>query len=154
MRHVPALAWMTDKLDGDLRHRLEKLCASIESHPSPEIEGELRALCRALDRLADVAKHIRNNGHGPSDALHKTRWSLNHALSCMRLVDAATFGRRGPFHHFERSKAETLYAHFLVVIDHVHRVTTAVRAVDPSIDEQLNEGVVRLSEPLHERPMA
>ena len=154
MRHVPAIGWMCDKLDGDIRRRLEKLCASIKAHPTPEADTELRALCRALDRLADFAKHVRNNGHGPNDALHKTRWSLNHALSCMRLVDAATFGRREPFHHFDRSKSEPLYAHFLVVLDHVSRVTIAVRPIDPSIDERLLEGVVRLTEPLREQPIA
>jgi hypothetical protein len=154
MRHIPTLGWMCDKLDTDVRRRLEKLSASIETHATAEAENELRALCRALDRLADVAKHIRVNGHGPTDALQKLRWSLNHALSCLRLVDAATFGRREPFHHFDKSKSELIYGAFLVVLVHVQRVTIAVRAIDPAIDDHLNEGLVRLNEPLREQPIA
>jgi len=154
MRHIPALSWMCDKLDGDLRRRIEKLCASLESHMTAGGENEVRMLCRALDRLADAAKHVRSNGHGPSEASQKVRWSINHALSCLRLVDATTFGRREPFHHFEKSKAEPLYAAFLVVVEHVHRLTEVVRTIDPSIDERLNEGLVQLQEPLREQPIA
>ena len=154
MRHIPTLAWMCDKLDEDVRRRLEKLSAAIEAHSTAGAENELRALCRALDRLADAAKHIRNNGHGPTEALQKVRWSLNHALSCLRLVDAATFGRREPFHHFDKSTSETIYGAFLVMLVHVERVTIAVRAIDPAIDDQLNEGLVRLNEPLREQPIA
>jgi hypothetical protein len=154
MRHVPSLHWLCEKLDGDIRRRLEKLSMSIESHPTHEADNELRALSRAFDRLADTAKHIRNNGHGPSDALHKVRWSLNHALSCLRLVDPVMFGRRAPFHHFDRSKSELLYAAFLVALCHVDRLTTVVRVLDPSIDERLFEGLVNLMEPLREQPIA
>ena len=154
MRHIPTLAWMADKLDTDLRRRIEKLCASLESHMTPEAENEVRALCRALDRLADASKHIRNNGHGPNESSQRVRWSINHALSCLRLVDAATFGRRAPFHHFEKSKSEPVYAAFLVVIEHVRRLTEVVRTLDAGIDERLNEGLVQLQEPLREQPIA
>ncbi len=154
MRHIPSLSWLCDKLDGDLRRRIEKLCAALEPRMTAEGEAELRGVCRALDRLADASKHIRNNGHGPNDALHKARWSVNHALSCLRLVDSSTFGRRAPFHHFEKSKSEAVYAAFLVMIHHVERLTNAVRAVDPGIDESLSEGLVQLSEPLREQPIA
>ena len=37
---------------------------------------------------------------------------------------------------------------------HVERVTIAVRAIDPAIDDRLNEGLVRLNEPLREQPIA
>ena len=154
MRHIPSLTWLCDKLDGDLRRRIEKLCAALDSHMTAEADHEVRGLCRALDRLADASKHIRNNGHGPNEALHKVRWSLNHALSCLRLVDAATFSRRAPFHHFEKSKSELVYAAFLVVIDHVYRLMTVVRTIDPGIDDSLNEGLVQLQEPLREQPIA
>jgi len=154
MRHIPTIAWMGDKLDGDLRHRIEKLCAAIESKMNADAESELRALSRALDRLADAAKHIRNNGHGPNEPLHKVRWSINHALSCVRLVDDATFGRRAPFHHFEKSKSETLYAAFLVVLHNIERLTRVARSIDPAVTEQLCEGLVQLEEPLREQPMA
>ena len=43
---------------------------------------------------------------------------------------------------------------FLVVIDHVHRLTALVRAIDSRIDERLLEGLVVLQEPLREQRMA
>src|SRR2546423_15464613 len=101
MRHIPSLAWMTDKLDGDLRRRIDKVCAAVEPRMNAEAENEMRALSRALDRLADAAKHVRNNGHGPNDPLQKVRCSLNHALSCLWLVDAAMFVCPRPFLLFE-----------------------------------------------------
>jgi hypothetical protein len=154
MRHIPPIGWISEKLDGDLRRRVEKLCAALEGRVTPEAENQLRALCRALDRVADSAKHIRSNGHGPNDALQKVRWSMNHAVSCVRLVDPVAFGRRGPFHHFEKSKAESLYGAFLIVIDHIHRLTDVLRTIEPAIDEHLCEGLVRLNEPLREEPIA
>jgi len=154
MRHIPPIGWISEKLDGDLRRRVEKLCAAIEGRMTPEAENELRALCRALDRVADAAKHIRSNSHGPNEVLQKVRWSMNHAVSCVRLVDAAAFGRRGPFHLFEKSKAEPLYGAVLIVIDHIHRLTDVLRAIEPAIDEDLLEGLVRLNEPLREQPIA
>src|SRR5439155_14204246 len=51
MRHIPSLAWLCEKLDGDMRRRIDRISASIEGHVTPEIEEELRALSRALDRL-------------------------------------------------------------------------------------------------------
>jgi len=154
MRHIPPIGWISEKLDGDLRRRVEKLCVALEGRMTPEAENELRALCRALDRVADAGKHIRSNGHGPNDALQKVRWSMNHAVSCVRLVDSATFGRRAAFHHFEKSKAEGLYGAFLIVIDRIHRLTDVLRTIDPAIDEHLCEGLVRLTEPLREEPIA
>ena len=154
LRHIPAATWMADKLDGDVRRRIDKLCAAIETKMTPDAERDVRALARALDRLADVSKHIRTNGNGPKEPAPKLRWSLNHALSCLRLVDAATFARRAPFHQFEKSKSEIIYGAFLVVLHHLHRLTGVVRAIDAEIDEQLCQGLVQLGEPLREEPIA
>jgi hypothetical protein len=154
MRHIPTLAWLCEKLDVDVRRRIDKMTASIDAHPAPEIENELRGLSRALDRLADSSKHIRNNGHGPNEALPKLRWSLNHALSCLRLADPATFGRRAPYQTFERSKSEAMFGAFVVVLEHLGRLLEVVRPIDPRIDERLSEGLVQLIEPLREQPIA
>lgn len=152
MRHIPSASWIADKLDGDLRRRIETLCAACGGNPAGD--AALTALAHALDRLADVSKHIRSNGHGPNEPVQKLRWSLNHALSCLWLIDAATFGRRAPFHHFEKSKSEIVYGAFLVVIDRLHRLTQAARTIDAGIDEHLWEGLVQFHEPLREQPMA
>lgn len=154
MRHIPTLSWICDKLDVDVRKRVEKLCAAVESKMTAEADGEIRALCRALDRLADSAKHIRSNGHGPNEPLQKLRWSINHALSCVRFLDSATFGRRAPFHQFEKSKSEPVYAAFLIVLAHLARFAEIARTIDPDVDERLCEGLVQLEEPLRAQPIA
>jgi hypothetical protein len=155
MRHIPPIGWMLDKLDVDLRKRIDKLCAAITAHPSNEaIDTALRALCRAIERLADAAKFSRATNHAPADIVARITWAINHAVSALNAVDANLFGRRYPFQTLERSKGEPLYGALLVVIDHVHRLTTLARAVDAHIDERLLEGLVVLQEPLREQQMA
>ena len=155
MRHVPPLGWITEKLDVDLRRRLDKLCASFGSQPSSEaVDIQLRGVCRAIDRLADAAKFSRSATHAPTEIGARINWAINHAVSALGSLDANLFGRRYPFQTLERSKGETLYGALLVVIDHVHRLTALARAIDPRIDERLLEGLVVLQEPLREQRMA
>lgn len=149
MRHVPPIAWMIEKVDVDLRRRIEKL-GDAPSHET--IEAELRALCRAIDRLADAAKFSRTNAsYSGNDTRARLSASINNAVSSLTTLDANLFGRRYPFQTFERSKAEPLYGALLVVIEHVRRLTTLVRSVDAGIDERLLEGLVVLREPLREQ---
>ena len=158
MRHVPSAEWMSWKVDHDLRRRLDILFAPYASL-SPDdprrgpLENELRALCRAIDRLADTARHTRNN-HPPHDLGDRIAWGLNQAVGSLNSLDPHLIGRRFPFQTAERSKAEPLYGALLVVIQHVGRVLTLVRAVDPNVDENLLDGLVRLETPLRTQPMA
>ena len=155
MRHVPSIGWIIDKLDGDIRRTIGKLRAPYASLPADDsrhapLEGELRALCRAIDRLAEAAKHTRTNG-APAELGARIGWAIDHALSCLRSVDANLFGRRYPVQTHERSKAEPVYAALLVVIQHLHRLHPLVLAIDPDLDERLLEGLVRLETPVDDR---
>jgi hypothetical protein len=159
MRHVPPITWIIQKLDGDLRHRIEKLHAVYAALPANDprhapLEHELRALCRAIDRVAAVAKRPRGNDHPPADLSHRISWAISHAVTNLKEADADTFGRRFPFQTFERSNAEPLWAALLSVIDHVQRLVPRIREIDAQIDERLYEGLVTLSEPLRREPIA
>jgi hypothetical protein len=141
MRHVPPIEWMSHKLDSDIRRRIDILWAPVSTMPNtdpryPAVEHAFRALCRALDQFADVAKHIRNS-HAPNDLALHIPWALNHAASCLRTLDPHTFGRRYPVQTHERSKAEPLYAALLVVLQDLGKVVPVVREIDPGVDEQL-----------------
>src|ERR1043165_2861506 len=88
MRHVPSLEWLVWEVDHDLPRRIEKLYVSIAPlhHADPRrpgIEEAGRALCRALDRLAETARHTRTN-HPPNDLGDRLAWSVTHAVSCIR----------------------------------------------------------------------
>lgn len=159
MRHIPPLVWMIEKLEGDIRRRLDLLSEPLEmlfadNELRIRADGELRAVCTALDRLADVARHSRSVGHPPAEVARHAVWSLNHAIASMRSLDADLIGRRFPFQTFERSKAEPLYAAFLNVIYRLSRLVEAVRAVDSDIDGRLLDNLVRLESPLPEEPLA
>lgn len=155
MRHIPPVEWMIEKLDRDLRRRIEKLCNSAAAAPGNEtIESELKTLCRAIDRLADTAKYSRANNHAPSEIAARIDWAISHAISSLGTLDATLFGLRYPYQTLERSKAEPIYGAFLIVIDHVHRLTRVVRTVDTRLDEKLLEGLVTLQEPLREQAIA
>lgn len=160
MRHVPTLAWVVEKLDQDIRRRLDKLLVPwSDVHPGDPrhapIEAELRAVCRALDRVAAVAHRGRGgHHHPPNDLTHRIRWSLDHALQNLHAADADTFGRRFPMQTFERSNAEPLWGSLLAVIQHVQKLVPLIREIEPDIDERLYEGLVNLIEPLRREPMA
>ena len=158
MRHVPSAEWMSWKVDQDLRRRIELLFGPYANLSSDDprrgpLENELRALCRAIDRLSEVARHSRNN-HPPNELGERIAWCLNQAVSCLNSLDPHLIGRRYPFQTAERSKAEPLYGALLVIIQHVGRVLTLVRAVDPNVDEHLLDGLVQLETPLRTQPIA
>lgn len=158
MRHVPSLEWLVWKLDQDLRQRIDKLYVSIAAIPHDDprrgpIDEHGRALCRAIDRLAETARHTRIN-QPPNDLGERLAWSINHAISCLNSLDPSLFGRRYPFHTFERSKSEPLYGAMVAVMSHVRDLTALVRTIAPDLDERLLEGLVTLERPLRSEPMA
>jgi len=159
MRHVPAVSWMLQKLDGDLRRRIGLLLGPAFGLPSDDprfgqVDTALRSLCRALDRLSEVARQGRGGGNGSQDLRSKMDAALEMAVSSLRGVDAELVGRRYPVQTFERSKAEPLYAALLMVIESLDRLTTLVRGIEPRIDERIYEPLVTLQQPLDPRPMA
>jgi hypothetical protein len=158
MRHVPPIPWIVQKLDQDVRHRIEKLLvpysdvASNDPRHAP-LDAELRALCRSLDRIAFAAGRGRG-GHPPNDLPSKVRWALDHAVQNLSGADADLFGRRYPMQTFERSNAEPLWGATLAAIQHLHKLVDLVREIEPDIDERIYEGLVTLNEPLRREPIA
>lgn len=158
MRHVPSAEWMAWKLDQDLRRRIEILFTAFshlaaDDARKPAIENAFRALCRAIDRLSDVARHARNN-HPPHDLGERIVWGVNQAVASLNSLDPHLIGRRFPFHTGERSKGEPIYGALLGVIQHVERVLTLVRTIDRNVDEHLLDGLVKLETPLRPQPIA
>jgi hypothetical protein len=157
MRHIPTIAWMVQKLDGDVRRRAEKLAHSFTASPADHplhgtVADAFKVLCRAFDRLAETAKHARGNTQPPAhDLASRVSWSVTHAVAHLNMVDTHTFGRRFPVQTLDRSKAEPLYAAFLTVLHQVEKITGLMRDVDPRIDERLLEGMVVLANPVDDR---
>ncbi len=160
MRHIPSAAWMVQKLDGDLRSRIEKLWLPYSDLPASDprhaaLEAEFRALCRALDRVTAIARHHhRGQQHPPNELGSRIQWTISQAVTSLHGADNDTFGKRLPFQTFERSSSEPLWAAMLAVIDHVQRLTPMIREIEPDIDERLYEGLVQLQEPLRRDPIA
>jgi hypothetical protein len=159
MRHIPAVAAIVQKLDADLRRRIEKLwlpysdlAASDPRHPA--LEAEFRALCRAIDRVGAIARHHRGHPHPPNDLGSRVTWTLNQAVAALNAADPQTSGRRFPFQTFERSNSEPLWAAMLAVIQHVQKLVPMVREIEPDIDERMYEGLVQLTEPMRRDPIA
>jgi hypothetical protein len=162
MRHIPTVATIVQKLDVDLRHRIERLWVPYHDLPAsdprhPAMEAEFRALCRSLDRVADIARHHhhhRNQGHPPNDLGNRLGWTLSQTIAALNGPESDTFGKRFPFQAFERSNAEPLWAAVLTAIQHVQKLQELIREIDPEIDEKMYEGLVVLKEPLRRDPMA
>ena len=155
MRHVPPIDWMAQKIDSDVRKRVVKLTAAYAGLAATDprhvtIEAELRALCKAVERLADTAKPSRHNGQ-LSDVPARIDAQLTHAAAALRSLEQTPFGRRNPYHAFDRSKAEPVYAALLAVLSHTDNLLQLVRTIDPNIDERMLEGLVVLQNPIDER---
>src|ERR1041384_2494272 len=145
MRHVPSLEWITQKLDADLRPRIDILagaCAAVASNEAhrPAVEEQLRALCKTIDRLADCARHSRMN-HAPAPVGERLRWALNHAVTNLHSLDPNLFGRRYPMQTHERSKGEPIYGCLVAIICQMERTARALREVAPGLDEDLLAGL-------------
>ena len=158
MRHIPAAEWMVRKFEGDVRHRIDLLLDVLRPLPNDDprhadLETPLRALGRCIDKLADAARHGRNN-HAPNEIAAHLRWSLEHAIANLRAIDGETFGRRAPFHHFERSRSEPVYGAFVTVLASLERTFVVARAIDPSVDERLYANLVQLDPAMQREPMA
>src|SRR5438067_11992085 len=113
MRHVPRVHWIADKVDGDLRTRIERACSTVESvaagDPRRQAGDEvIRTVCRAVEHLAELAKHTRGQLHPPNALSRHVSWSIQHAVASLRAADDDAIGRRYPLETFERSKAEPL----------------------------------------------
>src|SRR6185436_5563668 len=126
-RHIPLVSWMIQKIDVDVRRRFDTCFAAFSTLENGDprrapLELELRALCRSLDRVADVAKRPRGQSHPPTDLGPRINWAINHAVGNLQAIDLDTFGKRYPFQTFERSNAEPLNAAMLAAIAHLHRL--------------------------------
>jgi hypothetical protein len=158
MRHIPSSDWMLRKMEGDVRQRVDLMvdvfhASSGDNTHRGELEGALRGLCRSVDRLADAARHGRIN-HAPNEIGAHLHWSIEHAVANLRGLDSETFGRRAPFHLFERSRSEPVYGAFLAVLAAIDRALAIARTIDPALDEQLYAHLVRLETPLRVEPIA
>jgi hypothetical protein len=158
MRHIPQVAWMAWKVDYDLRRRIGILMVPYTSLAHEDqrrgvIENNLRALCRAIDRLTECARPARN-AHPPQELTERIAWALNQAAAALNSLDPQLIGRRSPYHTGERSKAEPLYGALLTVIQQVEKLLVLIREVDRNVDERLLEGLVTLEAPLRTQPIA
>src|ERR1700720_2959964 len=80
MRHVPSIEWIIEKLDRDLRRRTNVLATTATNNA---IDAELKALVRAVDRLADMAKHARAPAQAPTEIASRVDFAITHATSCL-----------------------------------------------------------------------
>ena len=159
MRHIPGILWIVQKLDGDVRHHIDKLWLPYSDLPAsdprhPALEAAFRALCKALDRVAEVARRHRHHPHPPNDLHSRLSWTIGQTITALNQADAETFGRRFPFHTAERSNAEPLWAAVLAVLQRLQHAVELTREIDPQIDERIYEGLVKLEEPLRREPIA
>lgn len=158
MRHIPPLEWLVQKLDRDVRRRIDVLWLPYSDLPASDprhapIEAAFRVLGRWIDRVSDCARRTRG-GHPPVDLGGRLQHLLGHAVANLTAADAETFGRRFPFQTFERSNAEPLWGAFLAVLYQLDRIADLVRGIEPELDERLYEGLVKLEEPLRRDPIA
>ncbi len=155
MRHIPSLDWMIQKLERTLHERLEMMFGVIQSHETAEtqraeIQACLRSTGRAFEKVCETIRPARPHHADSHDPIGYVRSTHVAAVAALRSLDVTTFGRREPFHHFDRSNSESIYGAVLSTIVHTDRLVDLVRKLDPSVDERLYAHLVNLTHPIND----
>ncbi len=155
MRHIPSLDWMIEKLERTLHERLELVIGAIQGHDSDpalrmEIQSCLRSTGRAFEKLCETVRPGRSHHADSHDPIAYVRTTHVAAVAALRGLDASIFGRREPFHHFDRSRSECIYGAVLSTMVHTDRIVDLVRKFAPSIDERLYAHLVNLTHPIND----
>lgn len=163
MRHVPRLALLIEKLDRDVRMRIETIYSScFESARTPdsatlsELENVFKQVCRWLERLGEQARGRRGAQSHELNLHARVRSALSFAIEALSSLDETQFRRRIASNSFERSRGECIYAAFLVVIYELDRLAKLAATIDPDVAMKLIEPPYQL-EPLpsiHEEELA
>jgi hypothetical protein len=154
MRHVPPVSWLIDKLDHDVRSRIETLYTScfesgrsLDSPTISELETRFRQIYRWLERMGEQARGRRGPTNHDFNLRSRVRAALAFAIESLATVDPVQFRRRNPPNLFERSRGECLYAAFLMVTCEIDRLITAAAAIDPDLHMKLIEPPYSLPPP-------
>jgi hypothetical protein len=78
---------------------------------------------------------------------------MNNATRALLSLPPESFTLRAPENQFEKSQGEFVFGAFLVVTDHVKRVTEAITTLAPGVWEALLEPPVRREMPLDDRAL-
>jgi hypothetical protein len=141
-RHVPPAEVLTRRMDGEFRRNLSVIWDSLLSAMAPgdtdlrvAFEGRIRYVVRWLDRMAHLARGAQS---APSDDLrvHLNR-AIDGAVAAIRALEPSRLRRRTPFHLFERSRGELVYAAFVVVECAIAELAEQIAPLDPSLPEKL-----------------
>ena len=159
MRHIPPLQLIIQKLDSEVRTRIEILysssfesAAALDSATVNQLETRFRQICRWLERLGELARGKRPHLNHDFNLRSRVRSALGFAIESLRGFDATQFRRRQPFHYFERSRAECIYGAFLMVSGELDRLTVLATAIDPDLAAKLSESAPQATEELVATP--
>lgn len=141
-RHVPPAEVLIRRLDGELRPKLSVIWDSLFAALSPDdatlriaFESRIRYVVRWLDRIAYLARGPQT---APSEDLRVyLNRAFDSATAALQSFDVNRLRRRTPFHLFDRSRGELIYAAFVVVECAVAELAEQISALDPSLPEKL-----------------
>ncbi|HVT03715.1 MAG TPA: hypothetical protein VHL58_10125 [Thermoanaerobaculia bacterium] len=148
MRHIPALPVLQELIRGDLRRRVDILWLSAHSHTRPGLEDSRRAIdhqlnsiAHWLDRIADATHVARRSGHHPSDLKGRLDAAFAQAGEALAMLRDDDYRRRTPFHHFDRSRSESIVGAFVVLGCKIEKAIELVEQIDPDIRFKVNESI-------------
>jgi hypothetical protein len=147
MRHIPSLERLVRLLDREIRPTLRLLLetaadpAAIEDASLREIlERELRSICKRIECVAELARtRPEAPQKPPRDLRDAIERALDRALAALSALDAGSFRRRTPSHHFDRSKGEPVTSAVAAVQGSVERLVSEMVVADPSLTARLRQ---------------
>jgi len=154
MRHIPTLARTRERIGKNYRSIAEKLFSSAYERGAvtpADVENGFRSLARCIEKFSESIRHTRINGHNQQEMGKRLSAAFDQALLALDSIHADEYGRRAPFHLFDRSHAETIFASVLMIGVHLERLIVLVAKIDPDLNERLLADTIRLEHPLNEQ---
>lgn len=143
MRHVPPRDWIVNKLDYDLREKIEVCwsCAhdtgSIDPDTLARIDERFAALARWLQRIVALSQNKGGSASKENDLHTRLTHSVYEAVSALSGLDQNSFRRRTPYHQFQLNRAEMIWQALLAALAVQHEIAEDLSAVDSDLAMKL-----------------
>jgi hypothetical protein len=144
MRHVPEISFFRRKVADDYGKRLMMLADSIAARRGSEeaaaAEKKVRAALGWLCRIGDLLSHRPASRRNEHDLRRSIDQSISFVLAELDHASAEMFRRRIPYHHFNRSEGEQVYAAFCGAARLLEEAAALLTTVDSELADRLAGG--------------
>jgi hypothetical protein len=144
MRHVPEISFFRRKVADEYGKRLMILADSVAARRGSEeaaaAEKKVRAALLWLCRIGDLLSHRSPSRRNENDLRRSIDQTISFVLAELDHASEEMFRRRIPYHHYNRSEGEQVYAAFCGAARLLEEAAALLTGVDPDLADRLAGG--------------